>query len=73
MIGGVIVRLKSGVNANSWASLKGFKSIEKMGIPEHYLISSGHGLESLNLANSLQVDVNIISATPNLWQEFGNK
>ena len=71
--GGVIVQLRQGVNVLTWSSSKGIKSIESIGIPNFYNINTPVGMVSLELANSLKADPNVISATPNFWQESSTR
>ncbi|MDX1957308.1 MAG: hypothetical protein SFU98_01980 [Leptospiraceae bacterium] len=71
--GGVVLQLKPGINVSTWASSKGIKTIEKMGIPNFYTISTATGLDSLNLANSLKNDPSVVSSTPNFWMESEQK
>lgn len=54
----------------AWANSRGLEIVQKLNIgPNVYVIKTGPGLESLETANKLYRSGEVISASPNWWQE----
>lgn len=75
--GNVIVSLDAKWNkaaVDTWLAKRNLSAISKLNVGGNvYVIKTGPGLDALNLANTLQQSGEVISATPDWWQEVATR
>jgi hypothetical protein len=71
--GNVIVYLNPSWNTaevNDWLAKRKLQTVKKLNIGKNvYVIKTAPGLDALNLANELHASGEVVSATPDWWQE----
>lgn len=75
--GNIVVMLKANWDSaavNAWLARNNLQMLEKIGSGSNvYLIKSAPGLASLDLANALYKAGEVVSASPNWWQEVSTR
>lgn len=70
--GGIIVEFaesQTQAQVENWAASRGYTIKSKLSFGNFYVIDSPAGLETLTLANQLQASGEVVSATPDWWQQ----
>ncbi len=77
LMGNVVVMMKKSMSSDDvsrWAAGKNLVILRQLSkFSNSYLIQSPPGLESLNLAASLQEDVNVVSSSPDWYSDISLK